>query len=84
MILLECEYWEFNDQQQKLYDLDNKNNFILEDGNLKKATFYTVNNISPYQGKYCLLDSGGTNYAINESYASVKKRIEKNLFFIYN
>lgn len=84
MILLECEYWEFNDEQQKLYELDDKTDLKIEEGNLKIATFYAIDNISPFQEKYCLLSSGGINFAINDTYESVKSKIENNIIFVYN
>lgn len=85
MIALECQYWEYNDEQQKIYDLDNSSDLNIEEGNLKTITFYTIDNLTPYrENKYCLLSSGGTVYLVNASYEKIKSRIEKNVMFIYS
>ena len=56
----------------------------LEECLLKRHTFYSIDYIRPYRNNYCELSSGNADFIINESYESVKKKLDRTSFTSQN
>lgn len=83
MIALECNIFWYTEDQKKISDLGKEVEDPIESSDLKPHTFYKISFIRPYKN-YCEIGSNGEIYVVNESYETIKSRIEKNVMFIYS
>jgi len=76
-MVIELEVFFYTKDQQKLRDLDIEDDVPIEDCELRKFTFCSINDISPYKEKgsedeYCSVYSNGDNFVCNISYKDMK------------
>jgi len=79
-MILTLQIFELTERQQRQQneaDEDEEIEINLKECDLVDHTFYEVSYIKPLDnGKFCLISSGGDLFSVNESYMSVKGKIQ--------
>lgn len=75
-------FW-FTDEEQKLHDAGIEVKTKVKDAITKEVTFYNIDHIHSTESGFCQIFSGGEDFIANESYRSVKKKIEDRMFPIF-
>jgi hypothetical protein len=79
---IETQFFLAPDSVSVLEKLDIEAEYEMTDCKLADVTFYQIENIMPYSEngvEYCVIQSGGMNYVVNDSYNYIKMQIEKQL-----
>lgn len=83
MISLTVNIFYYTEEQQRLIDASIDISDDIENSNTKEHTFYNIAFIRPY-GKYCEIGCDGDNFIANESYESIKQRIDEKRIYTLN
>lgn len=73
-----------SEEQQKLSSqgILDEDNIVLD--TTKKMTFYNIDYVCDYDGKRCILSSGGEDFIANESEESVNQKIRAAQMIMLN
>ena len=84
MIQLELKVFVYTEEQEKFIDSGIEFDYNISDADLEDYTFYNINVIKAYDKRYCSILSNGETFVVNESYESVKAKIQQQLTFRFN
>lgn len=56
----------------------------LEDCILKPYTLYNIDFVTEFDDKYCTVSCGGEDFIVNETMASINKKIRDSRNFLFN
>jgi hypothetical protein len=73
----------FSDEQQKEFDLCNKD-IPMEELDTKMITFYHIDYVRPYVDNHCVIASGGEIFIIKETEEVVNNKIQEQITYKWN